>query len=249
MWFIESLTEPSDALKDVIIPLASAIIGAVAGAAASYWPARSLAKRSSDEVLLRDAAARRDEELRAARQVFVKLTDLANTLGTYRGQVEEMISIAERNGDGTILLHQKLSAFPAIDREPSIIFSAEELSIYIAAKRPDFVDDLLLLSRRHAAIVSGLSTFAEMKTAYHYETAQHGKTTRDEQGRTTTKMHLPPHLANYFQVKSDELEFFATHLRKQLNEYADFSAEVATRFSEITDAYLGDGALPKLVPA
>lgn len=67
-----SLHDANDTLKDVVVPLVSAVIGAITGAAAAYWPASRLATRASDEVLKRDAAARRDEELRSARQVFIK---------------------------------------------------------------------------------------------------------------------------------------------------------------------------------
>jgi hypothetical protein len=80
---IEWLTQHKEIVKDFVVPLASALIGAIAGAAAGYWPARQLAKRSSDEILKRDAGARHEGELRAARQVYVKLHTVANSIGTY----------------------------------------------------------------------------------------------------------------------------------------------------------------------
>lgn len=240
--------DPSGTLKDVIIPLVSAAVGAVVGAAASYLPARMLAKRASDEVLKRDKAARRDQDLRAAHQVFVKLSILANSVCGYHKQVEDMIAKADRDGNSHMPIWQRLSTFAGIEREQSVEFTADELSIYIAAKRPDYVDDLLLLARRYAANLSNLSAFAKLKSDLHYETIGLGETTRAETGVSTTRMHVPREIANSIRVRSEELEMFASQMRSMLAEDNHFARDVADRFREVTEVHLGQGSVPSFTP-
>ena len=139
----------------------SGIGGAVVGAGASYFASSRLAKLASDEVLERDNAARVDQDKRASHQVFVKLHAITNSLGSFQKQTLEMVAKADSNGNSHMPLYQRLSPFAGIEREPSIEFSAEELAVYIGAKRTDYVDDLLLLSRRYAACPASLDTFAK----------------------------------------------------------------------------------------
>jgi len=232
-------------VKDVVIPLVSGLGGAIVGAAASYFPARMLAKRASDEVLERDKAARRDQELRAAHQVFVKLSILANSLCGYHRQIEAMIAKAEHDGNSHMPIWQRLSTFAGIDRETSVEFNADELAIYIAAKRPDYVDDLILLARRYAANLANLAAFAKMKTDLHLETISLGVTERAETGVSTTRLHVPREVANSIKVRADELNLFAIEMRAMLAEDDRFARDVAERFADVTDSYLG----PKSVPA
>lgn len=232
-----------DWLKDVLIPVASGIGGAIVGAGTSYLASSRLATRASNEVLERDKAARKDQDKRAAQQVFVKLHAIANSLGSFQKLIREMNSKAESDGNGHMPLYQRLSAFAGIDREPTIEFSAEELTIYIAAKRADYVDDLLLLSRRHAACVASLTTFAKLKTEWHSETARWGRSTRDpDTGVSTTRMVVPPEVGNSIKMKAEELDLFANAMCQQLSEYDAFAADVAGRFEEVTRAFL-DGPI------
>jgi hypothetical protein len=230
-------------LKDVIIPLASGIGGAIIGAGASYFASSRLAKRSSDEVLERDKASRHDQDLRAAHQVFVKLYAIANSLCTFHNDLEEQVAKADRDGNSHMPLHERLSARAGIDREPSIEFTADELAIYIAAKQPDYVNDLLLLSRRYNAHLTNLATFASLKIELHRETTRLGKTTRAETGVSTTVMRLPAEVANYINTKRQELDIFATAMREHLAQDDKFARDVASRFGNVTGGYLGPGIL------
>ncbi len=218
-------------VKDVVIPLMSGIGGAVIGAGASYFASSRLAKLASDEVLERDRAVRADQNKRAAHQVFVKLHAITNSLGSFQKQTLEMVAKADSDGNSHMPLYQRLSPFAGIDREPSIEFSAEELAVYIGAKRADYVDDLLLLSRRYAACLASLDTFAKLKTDLHFEMARLGQTTRDTAtGVSTTRMHLPPEVGNYIKVKTEELDLFAQGMCQLLAEYDAFARDVAQRF-------------------
>ncbi|KTT65672.1 hypothetical protein NS319_18050 [Sphingomonas sanguinis] len=145
-------------------------------------------------------------------------------------------------------LYQRLSPFAGIEREPSIEFSAEELAVYIGAKRADYVDDLLLLSRRYAACLASLSTFAKLKTDLHFEMARLGQTTRDTAtGVSTTRLRLPPELGNYIKVKTEELDLFANTMCELLADYDAFARDVAQRFDEVTRGFI-EGPIPSFEP-
>jgi hypothetical protein len=235
-------------VKDVVIPLVSGIGGAAVGAGASYFASSRLAKLASDEVLERDKAARADQDKRAAHQVFVKLHAIANSLGSFQKQTVEMVAKADSDGNSHMPLYQRLSPFAGIEREPSIEFSAEELAVYIGARRTDYVDDLLLLSRRYAACLASLTTFAKLKTDLHFEMARLGQTTRDTAtGVSTTRLHLPPEVGNYIKVKAEELDLFAQGMCQLLVDYDAFARDVAQRFDEVTRGFLG-GPIPRFEP-
>lgn len=241
---LAALSQPDDAMKDVIIPLVSGLGGAVVGAVVSYFAASRLAKQTSREVLERDKAARRDNEIRAAHQVFVKLSAIANSLCGYHKQVEEMVSKADAGGNSGILLSEKLSTFAGIERAPVIDFTADELSIYIAAKQQDYVNDLLLLARHHAINISHLVTFAKLKEALHEEIAAIGVTTRDETGMSRTMLPQAHPRYNLVMTKRDELEIYTKSMRALLGEGDALARRVAEKFNEVTEAYLGKNSMP-----
>lgn len=159
-----------------------------------------------------------------------------------------MVAKADSDGNSHIPLYQRLSPFAGIEREPSIEFSAEELGVYIGARRADYVDDLLLLSRRYAACLASLGTFAKLKTDLHFEMARLGQSTRDAAtGVSTTRMHLPPEVGNYFKVKTEELDLFSESMCQLLAGYDAFARDVAQRFDEVTRGFLG-GPIPGFEP-
>lgn len=245
-----SVTNPSEMLKDVVIPLVTGFGGAIVGAAASYIPSRLLAKRASDEVLARDIAARRDQDIRAAHQVFVKLALLVNSLCGFHEQVESMIAKADREGNEHMPVWQRVSSFAGIELEPSVEFSAEELAIYIAAGQPDFVDELILLSRRHSAMLGNLTAFAKLKTDLIYETFRLGNTERaPETGVSTTRMSVSPGVANSMKARAEELELFTGEVRSMLSMYGAFARDIASRFADVTNGYLGEKSVPSFEPA
>ena len=230
--------------KDFGVPLFSAVLGALL----AYVPSARLAKKASDEMLARDREERVEAELTEARRAFVKLTLIANTLGSFRQGIEAMISKAMSDGNDHMPLWQRLSTFAGIEDEPTVAFGADELAPFIAARRPDLVDALLLLQRRHMAVVQSLRSFAKLKTELHYMGAQFGQTTRDGTLVSTTRMQMPIEAARVFQLKADELDPFTKAMRGQVNDYAAYGAEVAALFDIVCEAYFGRGKLPVLTP-
>jgi hypothetical protein len=188
--------------KDFAVPIVAAVLGALLG----YVPAALLARRSSKELLVRDAQQRRESELTEARRAFVKLTLLANTLGSYRDQIEAMVAKATADGNDHMTLSQRLSTFAGVEEEPIIEFDASELAPFIAAAKPEVVDALLLLQRRYAAVVQGLRAFARMKTELHFGLARVGETSRGPDLVSTTRAKVPLELSNIFRLKAQELE-------------------------------------------
>jgi hypothetical protein len=177
----------------------------------------------------------------------VKLSILTNTLCGYHKQITEMVERADRDGRSHLALHEKLSAFPAIERERPVEFTAEELSIYIAAKKVDYADDLILLARCFTADLSHLVAFAKLKVELHDLTSGLGTTTIDEAGFSKTLMQLPAHLANQLMVKRESLDRFTTGMCQLIAEHAHFARDVANRFAPVTEAYIGKGVVPSFV--
>lgn len=239
------MADPVTALsvaKDFGVPLLSAVLGALL----AYVPAARLAKKASDEMLARDREQRVETELTEARRAFVKLTLIANTLGSFHQDIEAMIARATSDGHDHMPLWQRLSTFAGIEDEPAVMFGANELAPFIAARRPELVDALLLLQRRHMAVVQSLRTFAKLKTELHYMGAQFGQTTRDETLVSTTRMQMPPEVAQVFRLKVDELDLFTNSMRAQVSDYADYGVETASLFNTVCEAYFGHGSLPAL---
>lgn len=235
----QAAADTSSVWKDYGVPFATAILGALL----AYFPSRLLAGRASKELIVRDEKARHEAEVVAARKVFIKLTVLVNAILDYHNQIEAMVLKAEQDGNGQMTIAQRLSAFVGVDREPSVSFTAEELEVFIAAKRVDYVDNLVLLSRRHGAMLSNLAAFGRMKTDLHYELVKHGHTTRDEDLVSTTAGRMPAPLANYFRTQSDELNLYAMAMRQMIAVFADFARDVAKDYGPITRDYLGDDAM------
>lgn len=241
------MADPVTALsiaKDFGVPLFSAVLGAML----AYVPAARLAKKASDEKLARDREQRVETELTEARRAFVKLTLIANTLGSFRQDIEAMIAKATNDGNDHMPLWQRLSTFAGIEDEPVVPFGADELAPFIAARRPDLVDALLLLQRQHMAVVQSLRSFAKLKTELHYTAARYGETTRDETLVSTTRARMPIDVAQDFNLKVDELNLFTKGMREQINDYADYGVEVAALFDVVCQAYFGRGKLPTLTP-
>jgi len=235
----QAAADSSSAWKDYGVPIGTAILGALL----AYVPSRALAGRASKELIQRDEKARHEAEVVAARRVFIKLNVLVNAILDYHTQIEAMVQQADDDGNGHMTIAQRLSAFIGVDREPTVSFTAEELEVFIAAKRVDYVDDLVLLSRRHGAMLSNLAAFGRLKMDLHYEIAKHGHTTRDNDLVSTTAGRMPASLGNYFRVQSDELNLYAMAMRKMIAGFAAFARGVAENYGPITRAYLGKDAM------
>ena len=226
---------------EVAIPTFSGIIGAFAGGVPSYF----LARRASKEMLERDAQSRRDNERAAAQRVFAKLSILTNSLLDWHQQTEAMIARAERDGYGAMPIAQRLSTYAGIARETTPEFTAEELALFINAGEVGYIDDLILLQRRHRAAIDNLVAFGTMRSRLHYQVAELGETERDASGMSRTIARVPAGTANRLRLEADELELFARELRQLLADFAAFAEKVATAYGDHVRRYFNDPAMPR----
>jgi hypothetical protein len=234
---------PSDfnLIKDALIPLGSAFLGAVVGAIAGYFPAKKLAKSASNEILTRDADERRARRAQAARQVFVKVHALANSIGSYHKQIEGMVAKADADGNVNMRIFERLSTFAGVEREPSIDFDANELEIFMTTKNSDYVNKLLLASRRYSACLGHFVAFGKMKTDWHEQTLRLGETIRDENVVSRTFMRVSPGVANYLKTLGDEMEIYAVEMRSLTAEYTKYISDVALEFKIVTEGIFEAG--------
>jgi len=225
---------------EVAIPTFSGIIGAFAGGVPSYL----LARRGSKEVLERDAQSRRDNERAAAQRVFAKLSILTNSLLDWHQQTEAMIARAERDGHGAMPIAQRLSTYAGIARETMPEFTAEELALFVNAGEVGYIDDLVLLQRRHRAAIDNLVAFGTMRSRLHYQMAEYGETDRDATGMSRTIARVPVGTANRLKLEADELELYAREMRKLLADFAAFAERVATAYGDHIRRYFDDPTMP-----
>ena len=207
------------------------------GSMISYFASSRLARQASKEVLKRDKEARHDQNMLAAHQVYVKLSVAANMLCGYHKQVVEMA--ARPDSGAKLRLCDKLSTFAGIEMSRPIEFTAEELSIYIAARCPDYINDLLLLARHHAVNLAHLATFAKLKTELHYDVLAAGSTSRSESGVSNTRLPPSHPKFNLIMAQRDELDHFTIDMCKLLAEGDKEARRIAGRFNEVTAAFLG----------
>lgn len=160
-----------------------------------------------------------------------------------------MITKAGRDGNDHMPLHRRISTFAGIEHEPAIAFDAAELAPFVSARRPDLLDELLLLQRHHSAVIQSLRTFARLRLELHYGMAGLGDLSRDEKLVSTRRASVPAELARVIVAKSDELELFTTEMRPQRNAATAHSERVAQLFEEVTRAHFGPGQRPSLEPA
>ena len=147
---------------DLVPALGGAIIGALAGGIPAWW----LARRNSNEVLARDAIARKENEKAAAFRVFVKLLTLTNSVHTLRNHVRDSLALRktpEARGMEPWMVVQPMVGFAD---EGTVHFEPDELAIFYAAGEREFLADLMLMDRRHAAAFSAFLAYCERREAF-----------------------------------------------------------------------------------
>jgi hypothetical protein len=146
--------------------LIPAIVGGIIGALAGGIPAWLLARRGSKENLARDKEQRTEKELASAFRVFTKLSMIINDLTSTLLQIEEML-LRPVDPDDESPTQRRVSAFAGAESEPTLMFTADDLYVLIAAGEVDYLTDLDLLGRRYAANLRTMHTYAQLKSKLH----------------------------------------------------------------------------------
>lgn len=116
-------------------------------------------------VSTRDQDSRTEAQLAASFRIYTKLSMMVNDLASTLIQIEEMLKrpVDPRDESPT---QRRVSAF-AGTRVDSELFTAEELSVLVAANETDYLTELDLFGRRYDAFLRSLHTYGELKSKLH----------------------------------------------------------------------------------
>jgi hypothetical protein len=158
----ELAATPSDNWWDLVPALGGAIIGALAGGI----PAWLIARRQSAETLRRDQEQRTEEQKAAAFRSSVKIVEIVNSTISLWAHVYGCIKLLDRPDLKEMEPWQALMPQVGFSDESSIRFDADEMAVFAAANEADFVNDALLLARRHSSSHATFQEYMRQRAAF-----------------------------------------------------------------------------------
>jgi hypothetical protein len=218
--------------------LVPAVVGAVLGAGAAAIPASWLARKASQEMLARDRVSRNEQQKAATLRVLVKLLTIVNGIETLHRGLEGMISQADADGHSDLALWQKV--VPTVGfTSREIRFDAKELILFVSAKEFEYLNDLLLLAERYAALEAGFREYADRRGRL---TDQLSAVMTGNVGTT----YLTDEQKTKFEPRAVELTVLITQLREFLARDYPKALSVAERYGPKVRAFLNDPSFPIL---
>ena len=139
--------------------LVPAITGGIIGALAGGIPAWLIAKRQSDETLCRADEQRQDREKAQSFSIHVKLVTVVNSVIHDWRHLALSLAILGVPENSHMEPWQVLKPLIGQTDEGSVRFSAEELSLFMAAREREFMLDLMLLALRHATSIAVMEEY------------------------------------------------------------------------------------------
>jgi hypothetical protein len=225
--------------------LVAAVVGGVIGSLAGGIPAYFLARRASKEVLKRDEEQRRAEEKVSAVRLFSKLSVVANSLLSLNQQVEEMLASRTVSPQDAAPTQRRLSAIVGFSAEMEMRFDAEDLAILVAAKRVEYLGEVQLLGRRHAALFDSLQVYRERKERFADLIASVGSHEVASDGLVTSK--IPAELSSRIKVEEATLESLAVAIVANLSRDCELAQGVTRKFGPAMYSHFGDQTVPFFV--
>lgn len=147
--------------------MTSAITGGLIGALAGGIPSWALAKRQSNETLRRDREKRVENQKALAFSVVVKLLHIVNGTIDLSNHVKSCLSI--RNDPAHSHMEPWQVLIPMVghaDDDGSIRFTADEMAVFVAMKKIDFMQDMMLLAVRHSSSLSAFKEYCTMRNEF-----------------------------------------------------------------------------------
>jgi hypothetical protein len=212
--------------------------GAVMGALVGAVPAFMLAKRSSKELLRRDADARRDAQKALAFRAMSRIVLMLNAAGTIWRQFEQSITDAEANGlNGPLWM--KVLPMAGIDPTP-VRFDPDEIALVFRAKHPDLANEMMLLAERHSTNQQAMLDYSARR---QHMADQMGSTSMNGNVGTTF-LTLDEH--NRLTPLATELESLAIQLRAFLKRDVHACVKIAKDFSKAMQDHFNEPDMLKL---
>ncbi|MBL8656932.1 MAG: hypothetical protein JNJ92_06170 [Altererythrobacter sp.] len=221
--------------------LIPAIVGGIIGAFAGGIPAWLLARRASKETLLRDRLSREEAELAKVYSAHTKLGVMVNDLVTTVLLVRDMMTrpVDPRDESPT---QRRVSAVAGKQLRPELLFSPDDLAIFIAANQPDYLSELDLFSRRYAADMNVLETYGVLKAELHNLISDCPEIRFGRGDAVSTPSTGPT--ANKLRMKARTLESVIVPLIEMMERDARHGMELAKRFDTVLKGHFPNRKVP-----
>jgi hypothetical protein len=146
--------------------MVSAIVGGLIGALAGGIPAWALAKRQSNEMLLRDREQRVENQKALAFSVVVKLLHIINSTVSLSNHVKSCLALRDDPANTHMEPWQVLVPMIGHTDEGSIRFTSDEMGVFAAANEYDFMQDMMLLAMRHSSSLAVFQEYCSMRNEF-----------------------------------------------------------------------------------
>lgn len=212
--------------------MASAIVGGLIGALAGGLPAWALAKRQSNEVLLRDREQRIENQKALAFAVVVKLLHIINSTVSLSNHVKSCLALRDDPPRTHMEPWQVLVPMTGHTDEGSIRFTADEMGVFAAAKDYDFMQEMMLLAVRHSSSLATFQEFCAMRNDFRAI----GPKPTDFDGQIGGGW-LTPEEVNKFKPYTIPMNNIVVGLNAGLDKDVRLARTVAEKFGPVTARY------------
>lgn len=219
----------------------SAIVGAVAGASASAVPAYLLAKRTSNELKRRDDESRIALQKSVAYKCFSKLMHVTNSLLSLEKQLSAMVL----NGrDTSEPISRRISAFSGLSESDFVYFDSDEIALFVSAGKIEYANELQLLARFNAAILTSLNEYKFAKGKLRE--FLHQTEIRDYDPKGSTRFQMKESDKHKMDMQEVDLDVLVDGIRANLNNAAKLSVKLASEFGPLMQSHFEDKSMPHL---
>ncbi len=132
--------------------LVPALLGAIVGSATGAIPVFILARRSANELLARDATARKEAAKAAMIRLSVKLLTINDEIGNLREYVRHWLGTKDQPGREKMEPFQLVPPMMGPSDQDIVTLEAEELAVLFGGGHYELMQKLMLLQRRAASI-------------------------------------------------------------------------------------------------
>ena len=212
--------------------LVPAVIGGVIGAFAGGIPAWLLAKRQSDETLRRDATQRTENQKALAFSTSVKLLHIVNSTISLSNHVKSCMALRNNPKLAHMEPWQVLVPMIGHTEEDSTRFTADEMAVFAAANKYDFMQDMMLLAVRSASSLATFKEYCKMRDDFR-SIGPKPQAFEGQIGMAT----LTPQQVDSYKPYTMPLNNVAVSLDAGLDKDLQLAREVTAQFDPISKQY------------
>jgi hypothetical protein len=153
--------------------LVPAATGAILGAAAAAIPSYMISQRSSKEVLKRDQAARLEEKKMSAHSAMMRMFSITNGLIGLEKYLNLRLEDSPQGEQEPDLWRYIPPQVGSVQEE--LLFSPDELAIFIEGPNTQFCNELWEISHRYIALEASFQKYCELREQFETLISAHGE--------------------------------------------------------------------------